>query len=326
LRIVVTGGAGFIGSHLSEALLKAEHEVVVLDDLSNGNQKHIAGLEGHPRFRFVQGSVLDSPLLKQLLEHCHVVFHLAAVLGVKNTVENPLQVIEGNIDGTRNILELAWEKQIKVVFASTSEIYGKNGKLPFTEESDRVLGPPQIHRWCYATAKAIDEHLCFAYADKGLPVTIIRFFNTYGPRQTSTQYGGVIPKFIVAALNNQDITVYGNGEQTRCFTYIDDAVKGIMPCMDSAFDKQVYNIGTTYRITINDLAYKIKELTGSSSSIIHLPYELAYGPGYEDMKDRLPDISKARRMLHYSPQVDIEQGLLQTIAWYRDSNHPVKVN
>jgi UDP-glucose 4-epimerase len=325
LRIVVTGGAGFIGSHLSEALLKAEHEVVVLDDLSNGNKKYIAELEGHPRFLFVQGSILDRPLLKQLLKHCQVVYHLAAVLGVKNTVENPLKVIEGNIDGTRNILELAWEKQIKVVFASTSEIYGKNENLPFTEESDRVLGPPQIHRWCYATAKAIDEHMCFAYADKGLPVTIIRFFNTYGPRQTSTQYGGVIPKFIVAALNHKDITVYGNGEQTRCFTYIDDAVKGIIPCMDPAFDKHVYNIGTTYRITINDLAYKIKELAGSSSSIVHLPYEMAYGPGYEDMKNRLPDITKAGLMLGYSPQVDIEQGLLQTIAWYRDSNHPVEV-
>ncbi|CAM2879225.1 NAD-dependent epimerase/dehydratase family protein [Paenibacillus sediminis] len=325
MRIVVTGGAGFIGSHLSEALLKTEHEVVVLDDLSNGKKKYIAELEGHPRFRFVQGSILNRPLLKQLMNQCDVVYHLAAVLGVKNTVESPLKVIEGNIDGTRNILELAWEKQIKVVFASTSEIYGKNEKLPFTEESDRVLGPPQVHRWCYATAKAIDEHMCFAYADKGLPVTIIRFFNTYGPRQTSTQYGGVIPKFIVAALNNKDITVYGDGEQMRCFTYIHDTVRGIIPCMEPAFDKHAFNIGTTYRLTINDLAYKIKELTGSSSSIVHLPYELAYGPGYEDMKNRLPDISKAKLMLGYSPKVNIEQGLLQTIAWYRESN-PIEVD
>ncbi|MFC5468849.1 NAD-dependent epimerase/dehydratase family protein [Cohnella suwonensis] len=320
MKIVVTGGAGFIGSHLADALIVQGHEVVVLDDLSNGKTKFVAGLEGNPRFRFVHGSILDRPLVKQLLAECQVVYHLAAVLGVKNTVENPLKVIEGNIDGTRNILEVAWENRIKVVFASTSEIYGKNDALPFTELSDRVLGAPHIHRWCYATAKALDEHMCFAYADKGLPITIVRFFNTYGSRQTSTQYGGVVPKFIVAALTGQDITVYGDGEQTRCFTFIDDAVGGLLPCMDPAFDKHVFNIGTTYRTTINELALQIKRLTGSTSSIVHLPYEKAYGEGYEDMQNRLPDISKAGAMLGYVPRVDIEQGLAKTIAWYRGMN------
>ncbi|CAM2945506.1 NAD-dependent epimerase/dehydratase family protein [Paenibacillus sediminis] len=183
MRIVVTGGAGFIGSHLAQALLGEGHEVCVIDDLSNGNKHFLAGALSNRRFQFVEGSILDRPLLEKLLENTQVVYHLAAVLGVKNTVENPLKVIEGNIDGTRNVLELAWKKQIKVVFTSTSEIYGKNDELPFSEQSDRVLGPPQINRWCYATAKALDEHMCFAYSDKGLPVTIVRLFNTYGPRQ-----------------------------------------------------------------------------------------------------------------------------------------------
>lgn len=319
MRIVVTGGAGFIGSHLVDALIDQGHEVVALDDLSNGNRKFIAELEKNPRFRFVQGTILDRRLVRQLLAECEVVYHLAAVLGVKNTVENPLKVIEGNIDGTRNVLEIAWENRVKVIFASTSEIYGKNNELPFTEQSDRVLGPPHIHRWCYATAKALDEHICFAYADKGLPVTIVRFFNTYGPRQTSTQYGGVVPKFIVAALGRQDITVYGDGEQTRCFTFIDDVIGGLLPCMDGAFDKQVFNIGTTYRLTINELASRIKRLTDSASSIVHIPYEAAYGPGYEDMQNRLPDISKAEAMLGYDPRTNIEQGLSKTIAWYKDN-------
>ncbi|MFC5701173.1 NAD-dependent epimerase/dehydratase family protein [Cohnella faecalis] len=319
MRILVTGGAGFIGSHLVDALIEQGHEVVVLDDLSNGKREFIAGLEENPRFRFVQGSILDRPLVRQLLAECEIVYHLAAVLGVKNTVENPLKVIEGNIDGTRNILEIAWENRVKVIFASTSEIYGKNNELPFTEQSDRVLGPPHIHRWCYATAKALDEHICFAYADKGLPVTIVRFFNTYGPRQTSTQYGGVVPKFIVAALGRHDITVYGSGEQTRCFTFIDDVIGGLLPCMDPAFDKHAFNIGTTYRLTINELAAQIKRLTDSASSIVHIPYEAAYGPGYEDMQNRLPDISKAEGMLGYSPRTNMEQGLSKTIAWYKDN-------
>ncbi|WP_078548386.1 NAD-dependent epimerase/dehydratase family protein [Litchfieldia alkalitelluris] len=317
MKILVTGGAGFIGSHLVDRLLKMGHEVTSVDNLSTGNMDFHKEIHGNPNFRFIQGTVFEKELIKKLVDECDVIFHLAAVLGVKNTVENPLHVIQGNIEGTQVVLEQAYIQKKKVVFSSTSEIYGKNLELPYREDSSRVLGPTTTDRWCYATAKALDEHLCFAYARKGLPVSIVRYFNIYGPRAIATQYGGVIPRFIVSALKNEPITVYGTGEQTRCFTYKDDAVDGTILCMDMKHNNQVFNIGTEHQISITQLAELIKDLTNSQSPIIYIPYEEAYGLGYEDSPMRVPDLTKARQVLGYSPSIKIEDGLKKTINWYR---------
>jgi UDP-glucose 4-epimerase len=317
MNILVTGGAGFIGSHLAEELLRRGHQVFILDDLSTGNRLYIEELKIYPKLRFVEGSILNRILVKEIMKDSEVVFHLAAVLGVKNTVENPLKVIEGNIDGTKIILEEAFHKKVKVIFASTSEVYGKNDQLPFHEDSNRVLGPTTKHRWCYATAKALDEHLCFAYGEKGLPVTVVRYFNAYGPRAMDTQYGGVIPKFIVAALQNKPITVYGTGEQTRCFTYVSDSVEGTIQCMGPRHNDQVYNIGTNEQLSINELAKKIKYMSGSTSPIVHISYNEAYGNGYEDSPDRVPDLNKSMSLLQYKPSIGFNEGLQKTISWYR---------
>ncbi|MFC4765828.1 NAD-dependent epimerase/dehydratase family protein [Effusibacillus consociatus] len=320
MKILVTGGAGFIGSHLVERLLQLGHQVWTLDDLSTGKPDFLNNVKHHPEHTFVHDSVLNRNVLQELIDRSDVIFHLAAILGVKNTVENPLKVIEGNIDGTRNVLELAYQKRVKVIFASTSEIYGKNENLPFKEDSNRVLGAPSVHRWCYATAKAIDEHLCFAYAEKGLPITVVRYFNAYGPRQTSSQYGGVVPRFIRAALNNHPIEVYGDGTQSRCFTYIQDTVAGTLAAMDRQANGLAFNIGSDRPITIRSLASTIRELTGSSSPIVQVPYEKAYGPGYEDMPARIPDLTRSKMVLGYSPTVGLEDGLKKTIEWYRQNN------
>ena len=317
MKILVTGGAGFIGSHLVKKLIDLNHVVITLDNLSTGKQAYISQVMNHPNHTFVNGSVLNRELLESLIDQCDLVFHLAAVLGVKNTVDNPLKVIEGNIDGTRNVLELAYPRNIKVIFSSTSEVYGKNDQLPFSENSSRVLGPTTTHRWCYATAKALDEHLCFSYAQKGLPVTVVRYFNAYGPRAMASQYGGVIPKFITAALKGEPITVYGDGKQTRCFIYIDDMVKGTLACMDHKNNNEVFNIGKDHVMSINELAEKIKLLSSSTSPIIHIPYESAYGTGYEDMRNRIPDMTKSNKLLGFYPTIDIDEGLRKTIAWYK---------
>lgn len=317
MNILVTGGAGFIGSHLVEKLLKMGHFVWSLDDMSTGRLQFLSEITENNRHSIIHGSVTDKYLLRGLIERCEVVFHLAAVLGVKNTVENPLKVIEGNIDGTRNILELAHQRHVKVVFSSTSEIYGRNTKLPFREDSERVLGAPSIHRWCYATAKAIDEHLCFAYAEKGLPVSIVRYFNAYGPRQTSSQYGGVVSRFIKAALLNQPLEIHSDGSQVRCFTFVGDSVDGTIAAMNEQANGQAFNIGSEHPITILGLAHKIRELSASSSPIVYVPYSKAYGAGYEDMPARVPDISKARRILHYEPVVSLDEGLKISIDWYK---------
>ncbi|MFY0543717.1 NAD-dependent epimerase/dehydratase family protein [Brevibacillus sp. H7] len=317
MRILVTGGAGFIGSHLVEQLLSLGHKVVTLDDLSTGKLTFLQDVINHPNHVFVRGSVLERSLLNEVMDGCEVVFHLAAVLGVKNTVENPLKVIEGNIDGTRNVLELAYPRKTKVIFASTSEVYGKNECLPFREDSNRILGSTKKNRWCYATAKALDEHFCFAYAEKGLPVTVVRYFNAYGPRANVSQYGGVIPKFITQAIAGDPISVYGDGEQTRCFTYIDDTIRGTIACIDHQHNNEVYNIGIDNVISINQLAKKIKELSDSNSQIIYIPYKSVYGEGYEDTPNRRPDLSKAKQKLNFQPTTKIDEGLRKTIAWYR---------
>ncbi|MDQ0482690.1 NAD-dependent epimerase/dehydratase family protein [Guptibacillus hwajinpoensis] len=316
MKILVTGGAGFIGSHLVEQLLKQNHTVITLDDLSNGRKSFLDPVLENPNHQFIQGSVLETKLLYQIIKDCDAVFHLAAVLGVKNTVENPLKVIEGNVDGTRNVLEAAYLNKTKVIFTSTSEVYGKNDELPFHENSNRVLGPTTTPRWCYASAKALDEHMCFAYGQKGLPVTVVRYFNAYGPRATSTQYGGVVPKFITAALKGEPLTIYGNGEQTRSFTFVEDTVRGTIACLDPIVDHQVLNIGINEEITINELAKKIKTISGSQSSIVYIPYEKALGKGYEDTPHRVPNITKAKELLAFQPNVSLDEGLKRTIDWY----------
>ncbi|GAX91968.1 NAD-dependent epimerase/dehydratase family protein [Effusibacillus lacus] len=319
MKILVTGGAGFIGSHLVNRLLQIGHKVLTLDDLSNGKLEYLDRALTHNNHTFVHDTAADRDTVRKLVENCDAVFHLAAVLGVKNTVENPLKLMEVNIDGTRNVLEAAHKVRAKVVLASTSEIYGKNEKLPFKEDSDRVLGAPSIHRWCYSTAKAIDEHFAFAYAEKGLPVTVVRYFNAYGPGQTSSQYGGVVPRFIRAALNNEPIEVYGDGTQSRCFTYIQDTVSGTVAALGPRANGLAFNIGSDHPITIRDLAATIRQLTGSSSPIVYVPYDAAYGPGYEDMRARIPDLTRSKSVLGYKPTISLEEGLRRSIEWYRNN-------
>jgi len=321
LKILVTGGAGFIGSNLVRKLLAMHHTVWTIDDLSTGSRDYLLDVMNHPDHTFVQGSVLDRQLMQSLAERVDVIFHLSAVLGVKNTVEDPLKVIEGNIDGTRIVLELAAAKKNKVIFASTSEVYGKNSELPFREDSDRVYGTTSIHRWCYATAKSLDEHLCLAYAQRGLPVTILRYFNAYGPGQTNSQYGMVVPRFITAALRGKPLEVYGDGSQSRCFTYIDDTVQGTVNAMQEQANGLIFNIGSDQPITIMRLAERIVRMTGSASEIRVKPYAEAYGPGYEDMPARMPDLTRSRAILDYQPMVGLESGLERTIAWYRRQLH-----
>lgn len=318
MRILVTGGAGFIGSHLVQKLLEEGHEVYNLDDLSNGKMAFLQSFINDPAHHLIVGSVLDRNLLKRVIPKVDVVYHLAAVLGVKNCVENPLKVIHGNVDGTKTILEISYQHGVKVIFASTSEVYGKNERLPFHENDDRILGSTAIHRWSYSTAKALDEHLCLAYAKEGLPVTILRYFNTYGPRATATAYGGVIPKFITSALRQEPILVYGNGKQSRCFTYVDDTVKASILALRPQANGLIINVGNHVPITIMNLAKKIHQLTRSSSDIQTVPYEQAYGAGYEDMFRRQPNIERMQKVLGFTPAVSLEEGLRKTIAWYKN--------
>ncbi|MBC8079273.1 MAG: NAD-dependent epimerase/dehydratase family protein [Gorillibacterium sp.] len=317
MKVLVTGGAGFIGSNLVRALLAQGHNVVSMDDLSTGRTHFLQDVLSHGRHTFIQESVLNRHELKHWMDQVEVVYHMAAVLGVKNTVDNPLKVIEGNIDGTRNVLELAYPRDIKVVFASTSEIYGKNTLVPFSETSDRVYGAPSVHRWCYATAKSLDEHMCFGYAQKGLRVTVLRYFNAYGPAQTNSQYGMVVPRFIRSALLGLPLEVYGDGSQSRCFTYVDDTVCGTISAMRKEADGLAFNIGSNSPTTILELARLVVQLTGSDSLTQFKHYQEAYGPGYEDMPVRIPDLTRSGAVLSFQPKVTLEEGLMKTIAWYR---------
>lgn len=324
VRITVTGGAGFIGSHLVDALLASGHEVLTVDDLSGGRANFLEQALRNPAHTLMPGDVRDRRLIRRCLEHSDLVYHLAAVLGVRRCVEDPLKVMETNMDGTRVVVEEAFRSGVKVVFASTSEVYGKNRSVPFREDSDRVLGSTRVNRWSYATAKALDEHLCLAYSQKGLPVTVIRYFNAYGPRATATAYGGVIPAFIRAALKGDPLTVHGTGRQRRCFTYIDDIVKGTVLAADPKANGLVLNLGSRNESTIHSLARRIRRLTNSASPIVKVAYSQAYGDGYEDMPRRVPALERAGEVLGYRPSVGLEKGLLKTIEWFRISEplHP----
>ena len=318
MRVLITGGAGFVGSHLAEALLNRGDEVFVLDNLSTGSIHNIAHLKTQPRFHYTIDTITNEPLLAELVDRADTVVHLAAAVGVKLIVESPVHTIETNVHGTEVVLKLANKKKKLVLIASTSEVYGKSAEVPFREDADLVLGPTAKHRWAYACSKMIDEFLALAYwKERKLPVIIVRLFNTVGPRQTG-QYGMVIPNFVRQALAGQPITVFGDGTQSRSFTYVGDVVRAMIALIDEPRAiGQVFNIGNGAEITIADLASKVKKLTASSSAIVHIPYEQAYEVGFEDMPRRVPDISKVRALVGYEPTVELEEILTRVIEYFR---------
>jgi UDP-glucose 4-epimerase len=320
MRILITGGAGFIGSHLADYLLALGHRVTIIDDLSTGSMENIREAKENPRFQYCIDTIFDKPLLAELIDDAEIVFHLAAAVGVLNIVESPVRTIETNVGGAELVLELAAKKKKQVLIASTSEVYGKSTKFPFSEEDDLVLGPTTKGRWSYACSKAIDEFLALAYyRERKLPVTIVRLFNTVGPRQTG-RYGMVLPTFVHQALCGAPLTVFGNGQQSRCFTHVDDIVKGLMQCVScTAAVGQVFNLGNTEEATMNTLAEKVIEATQSKSTIRYLSYDEAYGAGFEDMQRRVPDISKARQWFGYAPTRSLDE-IIQSVVAYCSSS------
>ncbi len=320
MRVLITGGAGFVGSHLSEALLERGDEVSVLDNLSTGSIDNIKHLKPHPKFHYTIDSVTNEPLLAELIDASDVVVHLAAAVGVKLIVEAPVHTIETNVHGTEVVLKHANKKKKLVLIASTSEVYGKSVAVPFREDADLVLGPSVKHRWAYACSKLIDEFLALAYwKERKLPVIIVRLFNTVGPRQTG-QYGMVIPNFVRQALSGQPITVFGDGTQSRSFTYVGDVVKAMVALIDEPRAVgQVFNIGNGQEISMRDLAVRIKAMTGSASEIVTIPYEQAYEAGFEDMPRRVPEITKIREMVGYRPTVELDEILTRVIEYFRQA-------
>ena len=318
MKYLVTGAAGFIGSHLCTALLAEGNEVWGIDDLSTGKRENVEHLKENPHFIFTIGCISDKDKLHELIEKVDIIYHLAAVVGVKYYVEDPVRVIDVNVCGTSSLLQTAWKLGKKVVVASTSEIYGKSDDIPFKEEGNRVYGSSTTDRWCYAISKSADEHLCRGYIKKGLPVVILRFFNVYGPRADSSAYGGVATRFINQALSDKPLTVHGDGTQTRCFTYIDDIVKGIIEAGSRPeAEGKIFNLGNRREISILDLAKKVLEVSNRKGEIIFQPYKDFYGPNYEDIPRRCPDLTAAERALDYSPVISLEDGLKKTIEWYR---------
>lgn len=315
MRVLITGGAGFIGSHLAEAFLQRGDRVTVLDVGGGDKVRH---LFADARFRFIRGSVLDALLVDRLVGDADMVYHLAAVVGVEHYVSAPLEVLEVNVNGTQNVLKAAFRHQRKVVFGSTSEVYGRNPNVPWSEDDDRVLGSTRVDRWCYATAKAVGEHFCFAYCRLGLPVTVLRFFNVYGPRLDTLEGGRVVSIFVGQALRNDPITVIGDGTQTRCFTYIEDCVRAAVAAgIVQGTEGQIFNIGAEMETKIIDLARLIRHLTNSRSEICFVAEQDVYGPYYEDVHRRVPDVSKMHDILGVRALTPLPEGLRRTIAWFR---------
>ena len=312
MKYLVTGGAGFIGSHLTEQLIGRGDQVVILDNLSTGLSDNLSTIKN--KIEFEQGNILDKSLVEKLVSNSDYVVHLAAALGVLNIVNKPLESLKSNLQGTEIVLEAANKYKKPILIASTSEVYGKNDKVPLNEEDDRIIGHPLISRWSYSEAKAIDESLAYFYfLEEGLQSRIVRFFNTVGPRQLGN-YGMVVPRFVNSALKGETLSVYGSGEQIRCFCHVNDAVKGLLLVMDS--DKavgEVFNIGNNQQISIMELAKKVIEITSSKSTIEKITYEKAYPQGFEDMQRRVPDISKMKQVLGWSPQLNLDQ-IIKDIA------------
>ena len=319
-KILVTGGAGFIGSHLIDYLLKRGDEVVCLDNLTTGSSENIDHHLKNKRFWFVQGSILDEKIIRTSVEDCDLIFHLAAAVGVRHIVENPLESILVNVEGTANVLKAAHQYKRKIVLASSSEVYGKSSQVPYREDGDRLLGSTTINRWSYAASKAIDEHMALNYYSQGLPAVILRFFNTYGPRINEQAYGTVIAQFIRQAFLGESLTVHGSGHQVRCFTYVTDTVEGIIKSSEiKKAEGQIFNIGNPRPWNVEDLAHLVKKLTHSSSEVNHVPYRDYYGLSYEDTPVRIPDITKAKEILDFNPHVQLEEGLKRTIIWCREN-------
>ncbi len=319
MDFLITGGAGFVGSHLADQLLHEGHRVYAIDNLSTGSIANIAHLKSNPRFHYTIDTITNEPVLAELVDQCDVIFHLAAAVGVKLIVEAPVHTIETNVHGTEVVLKHANKKKKLVVVASTSEVYGKSNSVPFREDDDLVLGPTIKHRWAYACSKAIDEFLALAYwKEKKLPVIVVRLFNTVGPRQTG-QYGMVIPNFVRQALAGQPITVFGDGTQTRSFTYVGDVVCALVNLVkEPAAIGQVFNIGNGQEISIRELAERVKALACSDSPIITIPYDQAYEAGFEDMPRRVPDIGKIKGLIGYQPRVHLDEILTKVIEHFRN--------
>jgi len=318
LRFLITGGAGFIGSHLAERLLDRGDEVVLLDNLSTGSVENIRHLKSSERLQYHLDNIENRQLLAELVDDADVVVHLAAAVGVKLIVESPVRTIETNVNGTQMILEAACKKRKLVVTASTSEVYGKNANVPFHEDADLVLGPTTKGRWSYAASKALDEFLALSYwKEKKLPVIVVRFFNTVGPRQTG-RYGMVLPNFVKSALDNRPISVYGNGQQSRCFCDVQDTIEALLRLMATGKAVgEVVNIGNTEEITISDLALRVKQRTGSSSPIEFVPYDQAYEPGFEDMMRRVPAVEKLERLAGFRPRTPLNEIIDRVTAYFQ---------
>jgi UDP-glucose 4-epimerase len=320
MKVLITGGAGFIGSHLSDRLLAAGHHVTAIDDLSTGRLANITHLEGAPGYQFVHETIMAAPVMDRLVSECDEIYHLASAVGVELIVSRPVEVIERCILGTELVLKTAHRYRKRVLLTSTSEVYGKNGRVPFSEEDDRLLGPTTKSRWSYSCSKAIDEFLALAYhKEKRLPVVIVRLFNTVGPRQTG-QYGMVVPRFVQQALAGRPLTVYGDGSQQRCFGYIGDVVGAMINLMQHpAAVGQIFNIGNTEEVSILELARRVIALTNSRSTIEMVPYDLAYEVGFEDMARRIPDLAKIEALIAYKPTVGLDEIILRISEHFRNS-------
>ena len=323
MHYLITGGAGFIGSHLAEALLARGDQVTVIDDLSTGSIRNIQHLKSDPRFSYIVGSMINRALTAELVDAADQVFHLAAAVGVKLIVESPVRTIETNIRGTELVLEMAAKKRRKVLIASTSEVYGKSVDVPFREDGDLVLGASTRGRWSYACSKAIDEFLAIAYwREKRCPSVVARFFNTVGPRQTG-RYGMVVPTFVRQALRDQPITVFGDGQQSRCFTHVSDSVRAAIALMDSdATVGEVFNVGSESEIRISELAERVRAMCESRSEIVFVPYEEAYGENFEDMPRRVPSLAKTRATIGWEPEVGLDE-ILRSVIEYQRAQQPV---
>ncbi|MEK7726827.1 MAG: GDP-mannose 4,6-dehydratase [candidate division KSB1 bacterium] len=316
MKVLITGGAGFIGSHLTDALLEQGHQVTIIDDLSTGRMENFAHVRALPNFHFAIETIMNETVMDRLVSECDVIYHLASAVGVELIVSSPVEVIERCVLGSEMVLKIANRYKRKVLITSTSEVYGKSTKVPFSEEDDRLLGPTTKSRWSYSCSKAIDEFLALAYfKEKGLPVVLVRLFNTVGPRQTG-QYGMVVPRFIKQAMEGRALTVYGAGSQSRCFGFVGDVVGALIKLMNHPQAVgQIFNIGNTQEVTIMELAKRVLALTGSASKIKLVPYEEAYEQGFEDMARRVPDLTKIKKLIGYEPKVDLE-GIITRIQEY----------
>ncbi len=327
MKVLITGGAGFIGSHLSEAILKRGHDVTIIDDLSTGKLENVADIRSFQNCNLVIETIMNENVMDRLVSECDMIFHLASAVGVELIVTSPVEVIERCVAGTEIVLRIANRYKKKVLITSTSEIYGKNNDVPFNEEDDRLLGSTTKSRWSYSCSKAIDEFLSLAYyKEKKLPVVIVRLFNTIGPRQ-SGQYGMVVPRFVEQAMQDKDITVYGSGEQSRCFTYVSDVVDCIIALMNNEEAVgQIYNVGNDNEISIMDLAERIKSITGSRSKIVKIPYDEAYETGFEDMERRVPDLSKVKKLVGYKPVVQLDEMITHVWEYFKERDREERLD